>query len=117
MARRIGVPGYDNTSVGELSDGYHTFDELYEHRCSLFAVLMSKDPSISWFSKTHDDNSVWDGWFICGMKLSTGDVTYHLPDSMWDMVVNTGAKELDKAPPWDGHTSSDVVARLQGLLK
>lgn len=107
----------EGTAVGEISDGYHTFNELYDHRCTLFAVLMLMAQDHSWYSKTHDDGSVWDGWFICGMDLGTGTITYHLPDSMWDMVSNTGATELKKAPAWDGHTASDVVDRLQGLLK
>jgi hypothetical protein len=31
---------------------------------------------------------------------------------LWASAVATGAKKLDKAPHWDGHTASDVITRL-----
>jgi hypothetical protein len=100
--------------MSEISDGYHTFDELYEHRYSLMLALMRCLPYCSWFSRCHDDGSSFDGWFICGIDLprANGTITYHLPERLWVPVVSTGAKKLDKAPPWDGHTSSDVLSRL-----
>ncbi len=103
--------------IGQVSDGYHTFDELYEHRCTLFLALMLSNPAISWYSDRHNDDSKWDGWFIAGMKLPTGMVTYHLPASMWTLAFETGATLLDKAPEWDGHTAADVIKRLQEWVK
>lgn len=99
--------------TGEISDGYHTFDELYEHRCTLFLALMKATPELSWISTLHDDGSEFFGWFIAGMNLPTGTVTYHLPDGMWSLACETGAKQIERAPKWDGHTSADVVNRLQ----
>ena len=99
--------------TGEISDGYHTFDELYEHRCTLFLALMKAVPEIAWISTLHDDGSSFDGWFIAGMNLATGTVTYHLPAGMWSLACETGAKPLERAPKWDGHTSADVVKRVQ----
>jgi hypothetical protein len=95
--------------IGDTSDGYHTFNELYEHRHSLFIALANSYLSISWKSKFHDDGTMWDGWFIAGMRLPTGDITYHLPIKCWDLLR---CKEIEKAYPWDGHTSHDVVNRL-----
>ena len=96
--------------VGEVSDGYHTFNELYAHRCSLFAALTTSYKHLSWKSKLHNDGSSFDGWFIAGMDLPTGTVTYHLPNiPFWDsMKIN----EIEKAPEWDGHTSDDVIKRI-----
>lgn len=102
---------------GGISDGNHTFDELYDHRCLLFLMVMDAHPEESWFSKKHDDGEEWDGWFICGTHLPTGMVTYHLPDRMWNLAVKTGANELDKGPEWDGHTSKDVIKRLTEYLE
>ena len=51
---------------GDISDGYHTFEELYEHRCALFVALLIKSPDISWYSLKHSDGSDWPGWFIDG---------------------------------------------------
>lgn len=100
--------------VGEVSDGYHSFNELYEHRCALFCALMKSRPdNVSWVSKAHNDGSSMAGWFIAGMNLPTGTVTYHLPESMWEIACLTSARVLDRAPKWDGHTSADVVKRLK----
>jgi hypothetical protein len=96
---------------GEVSDGYHTFNELYDHRCHLFIALMHQsDPSLSWRSKLHDDGTNYPEWFIAGMDLPTGTISYHLPLWMWSMT--DGIMTLERAPKWDGHTAEDVVKRL-----
>ncbi len=101
---------------GEISDGYHTFNELYDHRCTLFLALMKAHPTISWFSTKHDDGSKWDGWFIAGIKAPTGDVTYHLPARMWSLACETGAAVLERGIRWDGHTPVQVVERIQAWV-
>ncbi len=98
---------------GEISDGYHTFNELYDHRCTLFLALMASNPALSWISAKHHDGSEWEGWFIAGMELPTGDVTYHLPNSMMGAAMQTGCRVLDCGKEWDGHTAADVVKRLR----
>lgn len=102
--------------TGEVSDGYHTFDELYEHRCTLFLALMKVMPEISWISQLHDEGNGFDGWFIAGMNFDTGTVSYHLPMEMWTHACVTGAELRERAPKWDGHTSADVVKRIQAWL-
>ena len=103
--------------VGEVSDGFHTFNELYDHRCLLFLALMKACPEHSWFSLVHDNGEVWSGWFIAGMALPTGKaITYHISETYFQLARATGAKELMQAPKWDGHTSKDVIARLFELL-
>ena len=108
---------------GKVSDGYHTFDELYEHRCLLFCMLLtliSVDVPTGfdlecWKSKQHSDGSSFDGWFIAGMSGTLLDpVTYHLPDRMWNFL--SSVQTLEKAPQWDGHTSQDVIKRLTDWL-
>lgn len=103
--------------VGQVSDGYHTFDELYEHRCMLFLALMKLKPDLAWISTKHDDGTEMVGWFVAGMILASGDVTYHMPDSLWEYANHTGACSRPTAPPFDGHTSADVVRRLKSLVK
>lgn len=99
---------------GEISDGYHTFDELYEHRHALFLAFMASHPAASWISRKHADGSSLGGWFIAGMVLPWGgaEISYHLPDKMWDLAKKTGARVFETGLPWDGHTPSDVVKRL-----
>lgn len=108
---------YIPNEAGEVSDGYHTFNELYDHRCILFLALMAQVPTMSWISNMHDDGSTMDGWSIAGITLPTGTVTYHIPNKMWSLANKTGATYLTKAPKWDGHTGSDVLKRLQGWIE
>ena len=98
--------------VGKVSDGYHTFDELYEHRHVLFLALIETLHGMPWISKLHDDGSSLDGWFVAGIKLASGDISYHLPNRLWETARSTGARELEHAPKWDGHKSEDVLERL-----
>lgn len=112
-------------SLSQVSDGYHTIEELYDHRITLYIALcrtlveagensMSQYFQFPWRSKVHSDGSTMDGWFIMGIGYeSGGQISYHLPLSRWDETIF--AKTLDKAPAWDGHTSADVLERLKTL--
>lgn len=105
---QITIPG----KPGDVSDGYHTFDELYDHRSALYMAFLKCRATDSWMSKRHCDNSVWDGWFIAGTTLPTGDITYHLNIKYWNCLKNAGILVLDNAPKWDRHTSNDVYERI-----
>lgn len=98
------------TDTNNISDGYHTFGELYEHRHALFLAVCRAYPS--WKSRLHDDGSDMPGWFIAGVDTPEGMVTYHLPDEWWNRF---NVQELGRAPEWDGHTSQDVIERLESL--
>ena len=98
--------------IGETSDGYHTFNELYEHRISLFVALMLSHKELSWIAHKHDDGSFYDGWVLAGMDLPTGTITYHLPDIRLQSFDGKGVRILSRAPEWDGHDSMDVIERL-----
>ena len=43
--------------VEKMSDGYHTFADLYEQRLILSAALAKNNPH-AWKSKRHEDGSV-----------------------------------------------------------
>lgn len=106
---------------GGISDGYHTFDELYEHRivnfiavCRLCKAFFRSFPEV-WISKKHSDGSEWPGWFIMGIGSEPGEqISYHLPMSKWEECHKI-ASEWSHAPEWDGHTSADVLKRLAAL--
>jgi hypothetical protein len=101
----------------QLSDGYHTFAELYNHRHALCLALMRAMPNHSWFSWRHEDGERCfggDEWFIIGIDLPGGQtITYHLPAELYVLAQNTGASELQYGRPWDGHTATQVLIRLK----
>ncbi len=98
----------------DVSDGYHTFGELYEHRHALFGALLVLNKGTAWWSEYHDDGSRFDGYLIAGFEPEEGSpVTYHMPEQEWaPRFKNMGITHLKKAPPWDGHTSKDAIHRL-----
>lgn len=101
-------------NIGEFSDGYHTFNELYHHRAVLFSVICNMFPEKAWKSKLHDTGDMYDGMFIVGIETEQGQATYHYDvEPYWDMFK---VKELEKAPKYDGHTPSDAIERI-GKLK
>ena len=101
-------------------DGYHTFEELYEHRIVLWIALCnalgqanhSNDQAV-WKSKLHSDGTSFEGWFILGMNKDKGkQITYHIPMKYWEECY---FEELKKAPQFDNHTSDDVLERIKDI--
>ncbi|CAL1518187.1 hypothetical protein [Chitinophaga sp. MM2321] len=109
-------------NTNEVSDGYHTFGELYDHRCVLWVKLCEMlfdidngrgELNKTWKSLKNADGISYAGWFILGYGHNSGEqITYHLPVSYWDMTYF--AKELE-SHEFDGHTSVDVLKRLKEL--
>jgi hypothetical protein len=62
--------------ANDVSDGYHTMDELYQHRYALFCALckiydnyvtpLSSRVTV-YKSKKHHDGTMYEGWFIVMM--------------------------------------------------
>lgn len=101
------------TGIGDLSDGYHTFNELYHHRAVLFSVICNTFADKAWKSRQHDTGDMFDGMFIVGIETPEGQATYHYNlDPYWDMFK---VKELEKAPVWDGHTPDEAIKRIAAL--
>ena len=92
--------------AGEISDGYHTFNELYYHRMVLFAVICKAHQSRAWKSWKHDDGTMFDDYFIVGVETPEGGYTYHYHKDHWSLF---GVKELEFAPKWDGHKPEDIT--------
>ncbi len=99
-----------------ISDGYHSFGELYEHRNILYLIFLyyCKAES-SWRATKHHDGTGHDGWFIAGCYLFDRQISYHLPMNLWDYC--SFLKTYEMAPvAWDGHTSQDVLQILKDYL-
>lgn len=112
--------------TGQISDGDHTFEELYDHRCLLFLALMRAYPRMSWRSKKHDDGTGDPDWWVGGMDLPTGlrkgeemRITYHLPARLWPLLDNSGVKTRKRAKFWDKEkdTSAATLERLHRWLE
>ena len=101
----------DISDIGEISDGCHTFNSLYDQRLVLFAALCNTFNTKAWKSYKHSDGILCfgGGWFIVGVDTPEGTYTYHYKNEHWDLFK---CKELEEAPVWDGHTDKDVKRLL-----
>lgn len=120
------LEGMDGMSV---HDGYHSMDELYEHRMWLYITLcrrmkddlevcldgIGKD-HVVWKSRLHSDHTMYEDQFILGIGKHQGkQISYHLPMRLWQETEF--AYELPEAPKWDAHTPADVLERLKTLFQ
>jgi hypothetical protein len=98
----------------QLTDGYHTMEELYDHRCALTAALAKALRGWAWRSKAHhpEDLPMFEGgYFIVGIDLpGAGTITYHYKLRHWEKF--SGVQELAHAPKWDGAQPAATVDRL-----
>jgi hypothetical protein len=107
--------------IENLSDGYHTFKELYEYRKLYNALLFDL-----WFrqvdchygihkSKRHNDGErcFGGGWFIVMANTLYGQISNHYEMKDWDLFKVPEKEISDK---WDGHTPKDVENTLRKLL-
>ena len=97
----------------QVSDGWHTFAELYEHRHMLYLFICGERYHECWRSRKKSDGTEDDGWFILGWESEFGQVSYHLPDEYWGLCERLRIAEMSVSP-WDGHNSQDVISRLYG---
>ncbi len=97
--------------IGELSDGYHTFNQLYYQRMMLFAALVKAYRDRAWKSYRHEDGELCfgGGWFVVGIETPEGNYTYHYENKDFDLF---DCEELPVARHWDGHTEKDVTRLL-----
>jgi hypothetical protein len=110
-----------NHDKGEVSDGYHTFNELYAHRRELFFTLckaLKSTNNIIWRSKLHHeiDTDMYEGMFIMGINTDPlKQISYHIDLKFWNDA--NFAETFERAPKWDGHSASDTLERLKNLVR
>jgi hypothetical protein len=105
--------------TGSTSDGYHTFDELYEFRKAYNAALFNEwsgqgKYKVHKSKRHHDGNLCFDGgWFIVVAVLPDGQVSNHYEMKDWGLfkVVETEKALFE----FDGHIGEDVIKRLLSL--
>lgn len=103
---------------GDTSDGYHTFNELYEYRMlynahAAHGWLAAGIPVVKSWRHSDGQECFGGGWFIVTAQLPTGQVSNHYEAKHWDLF---DIPDAASAPEWDGHTPADAAGRLRGAL-
>ena len=93
----------------DISDGYHTFTELYDHRVALYLALCKLSGLPCFYKLDYEE------WFCVYLETSEGQISYHVPNKFLDSVK--GFASYSKDHVWDKHTGGDVISRLTKLLK
>ena len=98
-------------NIEDLSDGYHTFKQLYYQRMMLFAAIVKQNKDKAWKSLRHEDGELCfgGGWFIVGIDTPEGSYTYHYEDNYYSLF---DCVEIERGKHWDGHTEKDVTRLL-----
>lgn len=110
------------TDIGEISDGYHTFNELYHYRALYNAAFFNESKNYKG-TNTHKSRKHSDGkfcfdadgeWFIVITDLPTGQISNHYHADYWDLFK---IEERETADKWDGHTPKEAAERLEKYLR
>ena len=99
------------SEIDDLSDGFHTFRQLYYQRMMLFAAIVKQNRDKAWKSLRHEDGDLCfgGGWFIVGIDTPEGSYTYHYESNFYSLFE---CEELERGKHWDGHTEKDVTRLL-----
>lgn len=108
---------------GEVSDGYHTFNELYRYRmlynALAFNELFRRGVKIE-KSIRHSDGELCfggGGWFVvlADLPFEIGQISNHYRMEHWDLFK---VQERDiPTIKYDGHTPNEAANRLEKFLK
>lgn len=113
LGKDIALP--EGVTPSMVSDGYHTFGELYEHRIRQFLMLMAVADhhglEHGW-SKRHSDSELCfgGGWVIAWITAPSGlQIRYHFKESFIlenDNLDYLRCFEREKGSVWNGINES-----------
>jgi hypothetical protein len=109
----MNIPSADRK---ELSDGHHTFEELYSYRMAYNALLFNcwarQDIYGVHKSWKHSDGEpcFGGGWFVVVATTPHGQVSNHYKAKFWDLFSAVPERELSSE--YDGHTPKQALERL-----
>jgi hypothetical protein len=102
---------------GEISDGYHTFNELYDFRKMYNAAAFNAWAKEGLYdvhkSIRHSDGTLCfgGGWFIVMAVLPGGQISNHYKMEDWDLFQCEEVEIVKQS--YDGHSAKDVLRRLE----
>lgn len=96
----------------DISDGYHTFKEIYNHRKLLYInlCLLNKEHCV-WA-----DHKEWDS-VVLVYNSHAGQISYHISYEQLPLFKDKIKEVSFGEHGWDGHSSDDVLNRLEELTK
>lgn len=103
----------------DISDGYHTFAELYDYRRAYNAMLVNEYAKQGLYnvhkSWKHNDGQkcFGGGWFVVQMDLPTGQISNHYEAKHWNEFQ---CEEREVSDAWDGHTPQEALERMIKFL-
>lgn len=99
----------------QISDGFHTFDELYRYRMLYHAMWANHTTVPIVKSWRHCDGELCfgGGWFIVVAELPTGQISNHYKEDFWDLF---DVPEVDIPFKYDGHTPEEAADRMERYL-
>ena len=125
-------------STKNISDKWHTFQDLYDHRMAFTIALCNAMHTINiledsaaydnavmeefipttycYKSKRHHDNDndpMFEGSFIVVIESPQGQISYHYKLAEWDKFR---IEERYEPNVYDGHTPADTIVRLTNLF-
>jgi len=113
---------YDALDVKEAltdlkSDGYHTFDELYEYRMLYNALIFNEwakqglyDVHLSFKHSDGEPCFGKDNFFVVVAETPVGQISNHYNGRYRDVFK---VPEREFANEWDGSTPKDIAKRLK----
>lgn len=109
----------ETTDIENLSDGFHTFNELYDFRllynaCFFNTIANKAECHVHKSKRHHDGELCFDGkFFIVTAYLNGKQISNHYEIKHWDLFK---CEEQEVADVWDGHTPNDVKLRMQEYI-
>lgn len=82
---------FERLDMGNVSDGYHTFNELYGYRMPYNAAFLNElakgDARVRKSHKRYDgEERLGGGWFIVMAELPTGQISNHYESRYWGVI-------------------------------
>lgn len=108
---------------GKITDGYHTFDELYDYRMLYSAAFFNYlaylpgNPYNVHISFRTPDGEYWDNghWFIVVANLPTGQVSEYYKVS--DLYFFEYVPIRSRIDVWVDHTPEDAKERIARYIR